>query len=232
MAPGALRRAFRVKWFGVAALAMLLLTPPVRPASAAEPVCVVIDDFQQGTVGAFPHGWKPRKDAGRRVYSVQEQGPMRFLRAVAQDVGIQAGYEFSWDLGTDPVLAWSWRVRRFPDRADERNSLRNDSALAVYAVFPLSSFAVKAIKYIWSERVPVGTHLTSNRGLTQVRVLRSGPEPRGEWVHEQVNVAEDYRRYFADGEPPRPVGIAVLTDADDTRSRAEGDYALFRACRP
>ena len=36
---------------------------------------------------------------------------------------------------------------------------------------------------------------------------------------------EDYTRLF--GEPPaaKPAGIAVLTDADDTRSRAEGDYA-------
>ena len=30
----------------------------------------------------------------------------------------------------------------------------------------------------------------------------------------------------------KPAGIAVLTDADDTRSRAEGDYANFRVCRP
>ena len=27
------------------------------------------------------------------------------------------------------------------------------------------------------------------------------------------------------------VGIAVLTDADDTKSSAAGDYADFRACR-
>lgn len=33
------------------------------------------------------------------------------------------------------------------------------------------------------------------------------------------------------GVPPKPAGIAVLTDADDTRSRAAGDYANFLACR-
>ena len=31
---------------------------------------------------------------------------------------------------------------------------------------------------------------------------------------------------------PKPAGIAVLTDADDTRSSAAGDYANFRVCRP
>jgi hypothetical protein len=31
---------------------------------------------------------------------------------------------------------------------------------------------------------------------------------------------------------PRPAGIAVLTDSDDTKSSAQGDYADFRACKP
>jgi hypothetical protein len=222
-----------VKAVVVVVVGALLLMPGGVPrlAAAGDSQCVVIEDFQSARIGAFPAAWKPRKDAGRRVYSVQEEGGLRFLRAVAQNVGIQAGFEFSWDLVTHPTLAWSWRVRRFPDRADEREGRRNDSAVAVYAIFPLSSFAVKAVKYIWSERVPVGSHLTSNHGLTQVRVLETGPERRGEWVDEQVNVAEDYRRYFGDGDLPRPAGIAVLTDSDDTHSRAEGDYARFRACR-
>jgi hypothetical protein len=68
-------------------------------------------------------------------------------------------------------------------------------------------------------------------GLTQVRVLRSGTERNGEWVAERANVLEDYRRLFDDDAVPRPSGIAVLTDSDDTRSNARGDYATFRACK-
>ena len=69
-------------------------------------------------------------------------------------------------------------------------------------------------------------------GLTQVRVLRSGaPEKKGEWVEERVNVLDDYKKYFDAKETPKPAGIAVLTDSDDTNSSAEGDYANFRVCR-
>ena len=89
----------------------------------------------------------------------------------------------------------------------------------------------KAVKYIWSEKVPVGTHLTSNMGLTQVRVLRAGTTGKGEWTEERVNVLEDYQKLFKESETPKPAGIAVLTDSDDTRSSAAGDYANFRACR-
>ena len=87
------------------------------------------------------------------------------------------------------------------------------------------------MKYIWSENVPVGTHLSSNGGLTQVRVLRSGTDGRGEWREEKVNVLEDYRRYFDVKEAPKPIGIAVLTDSDATKSSAVGDYADFKICR-
>jgi hypothetical protein len=71
----------------------------------------------------------------------------------------------------------------------------------------------------------------SSAGNTQVRVLRSGAQA-GQWVDERVNLREDYRKYFGGSEVPKPAGIAVLTDSDDTGSSAQGDYANFRACPP
>jgi Protein of unknown function (DUF3047) len=152
---------------------------------------------------------------------------------VSRGLGIQAAREVpEWDLNAYPMLAWSWRPREFPKGADERDASTNDSVLAVYMLVPYSRIAgPKAVKYIWSEKVPVGTHLTSNNGLTQVRVLRSGAAGRGEWQQEKVNVLEDYRKSFEARETPKPVGIAVLTDADDTKSSAAGDYADFKICR-
>jgi hypothetical protein len=130
------------------------------------------------------------------------------------------------------VLVWAWRAREFPRGADERESATNDSALAVYMLVPHSRIrGPKAVKYVWSEKVPVGTHLTSNMGLTQVRVVRSGTAGKGEWAEERVNVLEDYKKLFKESETPKPAGIAVLTDSDDTKSSAAGDYANFRACR-
>jgi len=207
-----------------------LVMPSVPMPRAAESECRVIEDFSAGPVGALPPGWKLRKDEAKDVYRVSEEEGRRFLHAASQRMGIQAGKEYKWNLKEYPVLAWSWRPIEFPSGADERQSRRNDSALAVYAVFPYSHFAAKSLKYIWSERVPRGTHLQSNHGLTQVIVLDSGIARDKGWVDERVNVLEDYRKYFGEGDP-QPAGIAVLTDSDDTRSRAQGDYANFRVCR-
>jgi hypothetical protein len=216
----------------IAAGAILLLLASLGVPSAQQPDCLTLENFATGKVGELPSDWKVRKDDGKDVYSVQEEAGVRFLRAVSRGLGIQAAKEREWDLKTYPVLAWSWRPRQFPRGADERESGKNDSALAVYLLVPYSSIrGPKAVKYIWSERVPVATHLTSNAGLTQVRVLRSGPAAKDQWTEERVNVLEDYKRYFNEADAPKPAGIAVLTDADDTRSVAEGDYANFRACR-
>ncbi len=215
----------------VTAGAIVLAGVMALPATAQGPDCIVIDDFAAATVGQFPAEWKPRKDEGKEVYTVQEEGGRRFLRAVSKGLGIQAGRAYEWELNEYPVLAWSWRPRQFPETGDERKSATNDSAASVYVLVPHSKIrGPKAVKYVWSERVPVGERLSSNAGLTQVRVLRSGANG-GVWQEERVNARDDYQQFFKESAAPRTAGIAVLTDADDTRSIASGDYANFRACR-
>jgi len=210
-----------------ALLALLVLL--LAPAARAED-CIVIDDFAKAKVGEFPPDWKVRKETGKSVYSVREEANLRFLHATSQRVASQAAKQFEWDVNRYPVLAWSWRPMGFPEGADEKDG-KNDSVLSVYFMVPYSSIrGPKAVKYIWSERVPVGTRLESNGGLTQVRVLESGTTKRGEWVEERVKVRDDWLAYFEEKETPKPAGIAVLTDSDDTGSSAQGDYAKFRAC--
>lgn len=194
--------------------------------------CVLIDDFSRGKVGEFPPDWKPRKEEGRPVYTIREEDGRRFLHAASRGIGIQAGREVAWDLDAYPILTWSWRAVEFPKGSDERKSSTNDSAVSVYALFPGAMGTVKSVKYIWSRIVPVGTRLTSSAGSTQVRVLRSGSDQAGQWVEEQADVREDYRKLFGVDKPPKPAGIAVLTDSDDTKSSAQGDYASLRLCKP
>ena len=167
---------------GFAIAAALLVLAPV--AATAQDDCLVLTDFSKDPVGAFPPDWKVRKDAGKAVYSVQEENGRRHLHAAARGLGIQAALEHEWDLDAYPILAWSWRPRLFPagetaEFGDQRQRARGVHARALLAHPGFE----KAVKYIWSERVPVDTRgLSSNGGLTQVRVLRSGTEKRDQWV--------------------------------------------------
>ena len=112
------------------ALPMTFVAPPTVPA---EGDCRTIEDFAQAQIGEFPSEWKARKEAGKAVYSVQEEDGKRFLHAVSKRLGLQAAREVpGWDLTKYPILAWSWRPREFPKGADEREERANDSVLAVY----------------------------------------------------------------------------------------------------
>lgn len=187
----------------------------------------MVVDYQDAAVGEFPAGWQPRDEAAKATYRVMEEGGLRFVRATAVSTGSQMGREFPWDTSTHPVLTWSWRPRVFPPGSDERDASRADSPLAVYAVFGKSSVVTRAAKYVWSRVVPAGTTLGSSRA--RAIVLRSGTPSNEEWVTETVNVRRDYERLY--GEAPGPArGVAVLTDADQTRSRAVGDYGAFAVC--
>lgn len=213
-------------------LVMALVSVALVATTASALDCVTVDNFSKGKAGQFPPDWEPRKDSGRDVYSIQEMDGLRFLHAAARDLGIQAGKKHEWDPKAYPTLAWSWRPIEFPAGSDERQPKTNDSAVSVYAVFPHTAWSVKSLKYIWSAVVPAGTRLSSSAGLTQALVIRSGAENKGAWTEERVNILEDYKKFFDEKETPKASGIAVLTDSDDTKSAAQGDYANFRLCKP
>jgi hypothetical protein len=222
----------RPTWAGHTLLFLLagLLPPNALAQSPATPApvegCRVVVDFQDAVVGEFPKGWQSRDRAARATYRVIAEEGLRFVRATAERTGSQMGREFPWDAVKEPILSWRWRPRIFPEGSDERDPNRNDSAVSVYAVFGTAPFT-HAVKYIWSRVVPVGTTLSTSR--TSAIVLRVGPPPDEGWVTEMANVRQDYERFYGVA-PGRAQGIAVLTDADQTKSLAVGDYGDFRVC--
>jgi hypothetical protein len=183
--------------------------------------------FDRDEVGKFPSGWVPREQKnGVKVYSVQAEGEKRFLRADARGLGVQVGYETKWELRDFPILRWRWRAVTFPAGSNERVKSGHDSVLGLYVVLSGLPF-VTTIKYIWSETLPVGTTFDSpSSSGTKIIVVRSGQTLTGTWITEERNVMSDHERLFGKKEA-RPVarGIAILTDSDDTNSRAVGDYA-------
>jgi hypothetical protein len=80
--------------------------------------------------------------------------------------------------------------------------------------------------------LPKGTILP-NAHTDRVRmiVVESGRGQVGQWVAEERNVYEDYRRAFG-AEPPMISGLALMTDTDDTGESATawyGDISFGRA---
>ena len=50
-------------------------------------------------------------------------------------------------------------------------------------------------------------------------------------IIKHIPHGEEWKTAFKESGTPKVGGIAVLTDSDDTKSTASGDYRNFRACR-
>jgi len=87
-----------------------------------------------------------------------------------------------------------------------------------------------AINYIWESKAPIGT-MVPNPFTDRVMmfVVETGPSKLNQWVNEERNIFEDYKKAFGQ-EPPMISGIAIMTDTDNTGESATAYYGdiLFK----
>lgn len=80
------------------------------------------------------------------------------------------------------------------------------------------------LMYVWDNRAPVDSVIHAAR-TDRIRklVLESGPQRLSRWIDYQRDIAADYRRLYGE-EPGALIGVAVMTDADNTQGRSEAYY--------
>jgi hypothetical protein len=150
-----------------------------------------------------------------------------------------------------PLIQWRWKVSNILKKGNVKVKEGDDYPARIYITFDYDpqklNFFEKtkyntyrliygqypplgAINYIWESTAPKGT-LVPNPFTSRVKmiVVESGPEKVNQWVKEEQNILEDYRRAF-DEDPPMIAGIAVMTDTDNTGESATAYYGdiLFR----
>ncbi len=142
-------------------------------------------------------------------------------------------------------LSFSWKVASLPPDADVRRSETGDAVVRVMLAFDgdparlsartrlmfdlMQSLSGEAppfatLMYVWDSQAEVGSVVLNPRS-DRIRkiVLESGPTRLGQWRSYERDVRDDYRRAFGE-DPGALVGVAVMTDSDNTQSRAEAWY--------
>ncbi|HKZ05183.1 MAG TPA: DUF3047 domain-containing protein [Methylomirabilota bacterium] len=144
-----------------------------------------------------------------------------------------------------PTITWRWKIARILERPDPTKKAGDDYPARVYVAFAYqperesvwerTKFEFyrafygeyppgSVINYVWETRLPPETSYPNPyTARARMVVVRSGAERTGTWVAERRDFLADYRRLFG-AEPPRLVGVAVMTDTDDTGERAEAAY--------
>lgn len=182
-----------------------------------------------------PPGWALKEFAGRAAVELVRAEPGLAVRLRSAQASFALYRDVLVDVREFPLLAWQWKVARLPASGDVREKSADDQAAQVYVIFPRWPTPLansEVIGYVWDSKAPVGTRLTSTKAPNvRIIVLESGSARRETWQRQERNVAEDYTALFG-RQPPRVGQIALMIDADDTRSDAEAFFADIAFSRP
>ena len=195
-------------------LAFLVLAACARAGLATE---IPVGRFSVSDLS----GWSDKGFKGKTSYSFSNGA----LKAHSVQGASGKIKKLSIDTRKYPKLAWSWRIVHPLRREDITRKNGDDFAARVYVVFPRTLFwRMRAINYVWSGKMPRGSHAPSPYTANAVVVaVESGDAEAGKWVFEERNLYEDYKRIFGE-DPPLLGGIAIMTDTDDTGEEATAWY--------
>lgn len=143
------------------------------------------------------------------------------------------------------VLRWRWKVSNVFERGDARKKSGDDYPARIYVAFEFQpdkagfferakrkavevvfgeTLPGNALNYIWANAVPEGEIVPNPyTDQTMMVAVNSGPERVGEWVTVERDIMADYREAFGEAPPP-VVGIAIMSDSDNTGESATAWY--------
>ncbi|MDD3088481.1 MAG: DUF3047 domain-containing protein [Candidatus Omnitrophica bacterium] len=169
----------------------------------------------------------PKKTA----YSLGEITGRLCLEAQAVDSASALFYKETLDHRQKPYVEWEWIARKFPDWKGQESLQKKsdfDFVAQFYVVFYARFFPkARAIQYVWTESLPVGTvsdsPYTSN---VKILVLESGLSD--EWKQERRDISADYLDLFGEPLDKDVVAVSFMADADSTDSSASSGLSNVR----
>jgi rSAM/selenodomain-associated transferase 2 len=251
MSPARLHRWYYPK---LAAAAVALLALPTagalaQPGAPPRPGPIeILRPAAPATPEALPPGWHLITFRGiprHTRYAVTLDGGGWALRAQSDAAAAGLYRPLDLDPHAYPIITWRWKVSRVLERADPGRKAGDDYPARVYVAFAYqperegiwerTKFEFyrafygeyppgAVVNYVWESRLPPETaYANPYTARARMLVVASGPAQVNQWVEERRDLYEDYRRLFG-AEPPRLVGVAVMTDTDDTGEQAVAWY--------
>jgi hypothetical protein len=176
--------------------------------------------------------WKEKSFKGHTTYShVQDEGKT-VLQADAVKTASALYKKIEVNPAEIPIIKWSWKVKQALAAENPYRKDVDDFAGRVIVLFPGTFFwQYRAVVYVWADKLPIGTVVQSafSKDIVLV-VVESGNQYAGVWRNERRNYLEDYHNYFH-ASPPNTMAVAIMTDADNTKTEATawyGDIFLSR----
>lgn len=154
--------------------------------------------------------------------------------------------------GEKLILRWRWKISSVYDSGDARSKSGDDYPARLYVAFEFEpdkagfferakrkaaalvfgeELPGNALNYIWANRLEKGALVVNPfTDTTMMLAVESGNDRAGQWVTAERDIVADYRQAF-NAEPPAVVGVAIMSDSDNTGGKATawyGDVSLSR----
>lgn len=185
----------------------------------------------------------------RTAFSLQKHGQREALSAHAQSSASYLRQRLHIPPDQLRRLQFDWQVDKLMAQADMAQADLEDSPVRLILAFEgdRSRFSAKnamlsdltealtgeplpyaTLMYVWANHRPVESVIVNPR-TDRVRklVVESGPQRLQQWLSYQRDVRADFEKAFGEA-PGALLGIAIMTDSDNTRSQVRAWYGDIR----
>jgi hypothetical protein len=210
---------------------------------------------EQPAKSALPSGWSFYRLAPYKkntAYRLENYQGKTVLSANARRSASGLAVKLQPQPATDLWLEWEWKaVGKIPN-ADNAVRYTDDAPLRILVAFdgnksklPLKEqltfemagmlsgreMPYATLMYIWAGNSPLDS-VVENTFTSRVKMIAvdSGWQYTGKWRKHARDLSSDYRTAFGE-EPGNVIGVALLTDTDNTKSKVRalyGDIELVR----
>jgi hypothetical protein len=180
--------------------------------------------------------WEHEVFSGESTYSLLQYKSRIALKATSDNSASGLVLRKQIDLFKTPYINWTWLAEKKLPLLDEHSKAGDDYVARVYVVINggLMVWNTKSLSYVWSSNQSKGQVWDNAFAGSNVKMIsvRGKNAQIGQWYNEKRNVYQDLIDYFGDkGSEKANLKayryidmIAIMTDTDNSGSRAESYY--------
>jgi hypothetical protein len=222
------------------------------PVAGAMPPAQTVALFSTSQKVPSPDGWtawqfhRTKRATRYQLVSLDQE---RVVEALAD--GSVSGLKFRLDADpwSRPIFEWRWRVDATLDGADVGERSADDSPVRLVLAFAgdINTLPIEeqmffervkllaghdmpyaTLMYVWDNR-RAAESLVVNPHTTRIRkiVVESGAQGVRQWRSYRRDIVADFERVYG-AAPGRLIGVAVVTDSDNTSQKIRAWYGDIR----
>jgi hypothetical protein len=227
-----------LRFFLLISVWLMLVGCANKPVLPAEPILLSDASFESWQKVAFPGKQKT-------LFAADPREGAHAWRATADRSASLLRKKLRIEAAALQSIQFSWKTNGLIDLADMAERDREDSVVRVILSFEgdREKFSAKnrmlselslaltgkelpyaSLMYVWCNKRAVGDVIINPR-TDRIRkfVVETGTSNLGQWIHYERDIRADFIQAFGE-EPGALTGIALMTDTDNTRSKATAWY--------